>query len=668
MKKKWLMLTILVMTVLAMFTACNGGHKHTFSGKLTNDETYHWYECEGCDEKFGKAPHNYGDDIICDDCGYKKTSEGLAYVYDKGTDSYIVTDIGSCVDNEIVIPGTYDNKPVTSIGDSAFKYCGRLRSIEIPNGVTSIGDSAFYGCSSITGIELPDSLIHINDRAFYECISLTSIVIPDGVTSIGDQAFRGCTNLSSIDLSLGLTSIRESTFYDCMSLKSIVIPNRVTSIGDSAFQGCYHLASIDLSLGVTSIGWHAFYGCSSLQYNTYNNARYLGNKNDPYLVLVEVKNRIITECEINEKTKLISDYAFYNCQSLTNIEIPNSVTDIGVAAFGGCQSLTSVIIGNGVTSIGGSAFNGCRSLTSIEIPSGVTSIGGSAFDNCSSLTSIVIPNSVTSVGEGAFDDCFNLQYNTYNNAKYLGNKDDPYLVLVKAENEEITECEINEKTKFILDHAFYGCTNLTSIEIPSCVTYIGYSAFYGCESLTSVTIENGITNIDSSAFNGCNNLKYNIYNNAKYLGNKDNPYLVLVKANNKAITKCEINKKTELISDSAFEYCSSLQTIEIPSSVTSIENAAFSSCQSLTSIEIPNSVTSIGYRAFEDCYSLTSVYYHGTAEEWNGIEIDDNGNDDLLFATLYFYSASDPTLSADYNKYNYYWHYNDQGEIVAWDK
>ena len=99
----------------------------------------------------------------------------------------------------------------------------------------------------------------------------------------------------------------------------------------------------------------------------------------------------------------IGAWAFYFCENLTSVTIPNSVTSIGAIAFYGCSSLTSVTIPNSVISIGDSAFYHCSSLTSIVIPNSVTSIGLMAFDGCSSLTSVVIPNSVTSIGSCAFD-------------------------------------------------------------------------------------------------------------------------------------------------------------------------------------------------------------------------------------------------------------------------
>ena len=102
--------------------------------------------------------------------------------------------------------------------------------------------------------------------------------------------------------------------------------------------------------------------------------------------------------------------AFYNCSSLTSIELPSSVTSIGRSAFSWCSSLTNITFGENsrLTSIGGEAFDHCWGLTSIEIPSSVTSIGDRAFEDCYSLTIIEIPSSVTSIGDYAFAGCSSL--------------------------------------------------------------------------------------------------------------------------------------------------------------------------------------------------------------------------------------------------------------------
>ena len=116
------------------------------------------------------------------------------------------------------------------------------------------------------------------------------------------------------------------------------------------------------------------------------------------------KNNYVTSVSINGNITSI-DKAFSGCSRLTNITIPNSVTEIGIYAFDGCSSLTSVTIPDSVTTIGNWAFQDCSSLTSIIIPDSVTSIESWAFSKCINLTHIVIGNSVKSIGYSAFDYC-----------------------------------------------------------------------------------------------------------------------------------------------------------------------------------------------------------------------------------------------------------------------
>ena len=151
----------------------------------------------------------------------------------------------------------------------------------------------------------------------------------------------------------------------------------------------------------------------------------------------------------------IGKFAFYNCNGLTSVTIPNSVTSIGVSAFESCSGLMSVTIPNSVTFIGNEAFYYCSGLTSVTISNSVTSIGDEVFSGCSGLISITIPNSVTSIGNWAFNECI----------------------------------------------------GLTSVTIPNSVIYIGEGAFRYCSSLMSVTIPNSVTAIKDDAFHGCLSLK-----------------------------------------------------------------------------------------------------------------------------------------------------------------
>ena len=222
------------------------------------------------------------------------------------------------------------------------------------------------------------------------------------------------------------------------------------------------------------------------------------------------KTQYLEDIEIpaayNEKAvTMIFDNAFKSAKNLKSITIPNSVTSIGEYAFEDCTGLTEITISDSVTSIGKWAFSYCTGLTEITIPDSVTSIGYGAFYNCTGLTEITIPNSVTSIGASAFSVCTGLIYNEYNNAYYLGNQSNPYLVLIKAKDTSITSCKINSNTRFICSDAFYDCIGLTEIIIPDSVTSIGEYAF-SCSGITSITIGSGVASIGWRAFEYSNNL------------------------------------------------------------------------------------------------------------------------------------------------------------------
>ncbi len=534
----------------------------------------------------------------------------------------------------------------TSIYGYAFAGCSNLTRITLANSVMSIDNSAFYGCSSLTSIEIPYSVISIGDSAFSGCSSLTSVVIPDSVTTISKYAFSDCRSLTSVVIPDSVTTIGYEAFRNCTSLTSVVIPDSVTTIGSSAFSCCDSLTSVVIGNSVTTIGYDAFYYCDSLT------SVYITD--------------IAAWCGIEFKGSysnplFYAENLYLNGTLVEDLVIPEGVTTIGSSAFYNCSNLTSVVIPDSVTTIGSSAFSGCSSLTSVTIGNGVKTIGDWAFAYCDSLTSVAIGNSVTTISDLAFFSCDSLKYNEYDNAYYLGNENNPYLLLVAARNKNITSVTIHKDTRLIYSNAFYGCSSLTSVVIPDSVTTIGSSAFSGCSSLTSVTIGNNVTSIGSYAFYGCDSLtsvtipdsvttigdhtfaycmslvNLNIGKNVSVFGDyavsvcnsltninvsddnstyksidgnlysKDEKSLIQY-AIGKADTIFYIPSGVKTIKKYAFHNCTNLTNIKIPDSVTTIEEYAFYNCIGLESVTIPYSVTSIGVRPFSNCTTLENIF------------------------------------------------------------
>ena len=265
------------------------------------------------------------------------------------------------------------------------------------------------------------------------------------------------------------------------------------------------------------------------------------------------------------------------------------------------DKIARVVVEPGVTSIGGNAFQRCSSLSSVRIPESVTSIGDSAFSGCSGLTSITIPEGVASIGNSAFYGCSSM-----------------------------TSVTIPEAVTSIGNGAFWGCSSLTSVKIPESVTSIEGAAFRGCSSLTSITIPEGVESIGSYAFQGCSSLS--------------------------SIT---IPEAVTSIEGSAFQGCSSLTSIMIPEGVESIGSYAFSGCSGLSEVHLSNSVSSIGEKAFDGCNNLADVFYSGTEQQWNSIQISEN-NTCLTNARLHFNSAE--VISGSCGK-NLTWAITDDGVL-----
>ena len=467
---------------------------------------------------------------------------------------------------------------VTTIGQSAFRGCSGLTSVNIPNSVTTIGQSAFRDCTGLTGIEIPNSVTTIGSSAFYGCSGLTSVTIPNSVTSIEHSTFYNCSSMASVTIGNSVTSIGSSAFYRCTGLTNITIPNSVTSIGDRAFYQCTSLASISITNPNFDItfGEDVFYGTAWFN-NQPDGVVYIGLIAYRYKG-IEPENSSIT---LRDGTIGIAGYAFNECYNLTNINIPNSVKYIGDHAFTG-TSLTSVNIPNSISSIGDYAFSRCG-LTRVTIPNSATYIGEGVFSECFGLTSVTLPYTIKTIVPFMFYGCMRL-----------------------------TQIDIPNSVTSIGEYAFYGCSGLTSVTIPNSVTSIGNGAFSDCYNLSSVTIGNSVTHIGESAFgcmgfigdyifgSYCNLTNIVVASDNTTYDSRNNCNAIIETASNTLIVggaNTTIPNSVTSIGNYAFDGCCPRE-IDIPNSVTYIGDYAFYNWIGLISITIPNSVTYIGDEAF----------------------------------------------------------------------
>lgn len=200
----------------------------------------------------------------------------------------------------------------------------------------------------------------------------------------------------------------------------------------------------------------------------------------------------------------IGDYAFENCTSLLNVEMPSSIVTVGKGVFKGCTNLNNVTL-NSLTEIGDEFFYGCNSLNNIVIPNSVTNIGNSVFRGCTGLTSVTIPNSVTSIGNYAFENCTGLTSVTISNSvTSIGN--------FAFRNTALHEIAIPDSVSILGNGAFSDCKDLGNVIISKdCqITIIQNTTFSGCTQLGSIVIPSSVTEIKNAAFSNTPGL-VNIY-------------------------------------------------------------------------------------------------------------------------------------------------------------
>lgn len=471
------------------------------------------------------------------------------------------------------------------------KQVTRITAEMIKDGTVGIADQAFLNSPVLEEIEFNPSIKYIGSYAVYKCPRLYSVntaVEGNVLETINEGAFASNSVLEEVYFSENLKILGSAAFADNPKIASIDIANtKITEIGDLCFANCTDLLTLSLGETLLKIGRYAFYGCTALEnknlgeegsldetlipssveaIGTYafkdtglwNNSKtdiiYAGNW------IVGVKDDTIKSAEANKDAVGISDYAFFNCASLTSVTGLSNIRQIGRGAFYGCSSIKTLSFGNRLKGVEDYTFYKCTSLMSVSLSRNTEYIGRSAFYKCEDLLSIDLSKTIGNTGIKRID---------------------PF--------------------------AFYMCLKLETVEFGKYLESIGFRSFYGCRKLSEVTLPESVKTVDEYAFYACTSMSELDLGSVEEVG-------AYAFGKNTSLTTVTIPQTLKVINNNVFYNCSNLKTVDL-GSVEVISNYAFYGTKSLEGLVLPETVKSIGKYAFKGSAMLKSLFLSSSIEE-----------------------------------------------------
>lgn len=560
--------------------------------------------------------------------------DGLPVVEISGRYGYGGIDIWPRWYESLVIPGT-----VTNIADYAFSRSSFwLTSVEIESSDITIGDYAFEGASALVSVfcngrvrklgrwafgscrdlvcfSALGDVVEIGDSAFSGDKSLSTFLVLGGVSKIGANAFSGCSRLRQLRISKDtLQSIGAGAFNGCTGFSAdengvryegpykrvitghdsslsgdIVIPESVVMICSEAFADAKNARSIWVPSSVRSISYGAFQGCAAKVLVDSDNIDYLSggsgellNKSGTMLMFVPAG---VTSYAIPSSVRSIAKYAFYGCDKLSMLHLPETVNSIDEMAFMDCAP---VFLVSGLSAGYSSDGQGClydksktkilnvpNVLSGVTIPASVSEIGSYACYKNPNLTELVIPRSVSRIGRHAFFRCDSLR-----------------------------SVRLNEGLLRIGEDAFYGCKSLTELVLPEGLIEVGGYAFTECGKLASVRFPASVEKIGTYAFG------------------------------NTAIEKLKIATSGNLdIGTWAFMNCSRLNDVDIKAK-TIETHWTFDDCVNLRMVTLEADSIALGTWTFMGCSSLRTVHIFGQNRTSDSTDVYNGCPSDLVTYVL----------------------------------
>ncbi len=600
---------------------------HNYSQEWSQSETHHWHDCEtsGCEEKGAYLEHVYDSscDTTCNTCNYtREVTHNYSQEWSQSeTHHWHECLTQGCSEKDSYIEHIFDDNC-----DTTCNTCEYVRTAphSYSNGwevdetyhwhECACGEKSEHsqhdfvkgmcvGCGYIQ-VTQGLSIYYYNDTYIVQGIGTAGNVENLRIPETYDDGTHG---------ELDVTVIGNSAFYNLTSLKSVAISNKITKIDGSAFYNCASLTGVYIT-DITA--W------TNIEFETANsNPLY-------YAKELYLNGELVTNLELPNTVTNLNGFAFANCTSLTSVTIPASVNNIAGNAFYGCNNLETIDVASentfyfsvdncvvetasstlilsavnstiptdgSVTRIGNYAFDGRLDLKTITIPSAITAIGDYAFKDCINLTSIVVPETVTELGIGVFLDCVGLL-----DASVLS-------------------------SSAVLNRSFFsGCINMQSLTIPFVGessaqrynrVYLGWifgaieytqNKNYVPTTLTNVVVTSA-TSIANYAFYECENITSVTILNAGSIGNY--AFYNCFKLENVVLPNEMSN-----IGSHAF-YDTAIKSIKIPNGITTINENTFYSCNALEEVSIPASLTTINDHAFYDCGAFSKVNIT-SVEDW----------------------------------------------------